>query len=410
MIINVRNLLLLTAVALVGTARSDGAPAVSCWRDLPGMNDVASRANQSSDTKCCKFLGVMAVDTLDACKGAAVAAGGGFAGVTYHTAAFARSSPSNAAYAKHCYGVHTGAWEPPTSQEDIVSSVNTTACSPPPSPPPPVPPGEQEKVFYLGDPQIGFGTAGWRQDEARFAAAATAAHAAGAAAVVIAGDLVNVWDNATLTSGFDAVWPSHFDASKVHLVPGNHDVNSEADTPSEFAQQLAHYRFAFGSDYSSFETRFATFVLINSESLIVPELGLNGTTDPCVLNETATQWSWLEKTLAAGVSAGKHLIVVSHHPAFLEAPTEPHQYWNWPLNARHRLLDLLQKNGVKKMLCGHTHTTTNRTVAGLSIYTVAGTARAFDNNGCGYSVLTISADEVGYEYIRHDSGPGLTAC
>ena len=69
---------------------------------------------------------------------------------------------------------------------------------------------------------ITLGKAGFRQDEARFAAAATAAHAAGAAAVVIAGDLVNVWDNATLTSGFDAVWPSHFDASKVHLVPGNH--------------------------------------------------------------------------------------------------------------------------------------------------------------------------------------------
>lgn len=267
-----------------------------------------------------------------------------------------------------------------------------------------------EKVFYLGDPQIGFGKTGWRQDEARFAAAAAAAHAAGAAAVVVAGDLVNVWDNATLTSGFDAVWPSQFDASKVHLVPGNHDVNSEAASASDFAQQLAHYRAAFGPDYSSFETQFATFVLINSESLIVPELGLNGTTDPSVRNESATQWSWLERTLAAGASTGKHLIVVSHHPAFLKDPAEPHQYWNWPLNVRRRLLGLLQKNGVTHMLCGHTHTTTNRTVGGLSIYTVAGTARAFDDNGCGYSVLTISADEVKYEYVRHDSGPGLTAC
>ena len=156
-----RNLLLLTAVALASRSRAwaqaDSAHAAFCWHDLPGMNDVASRANHSTDTKCCTFLGVMAVDTLEACKGAAVAAGGGFAGVTYHTAAFARSSPSNAAYAKHCYGVHAGAWEPPTTQEDVVSSVNTTACSPPPPPPPPVPPEEQEKVFYLGDPQIGFG-------------------------------------------------------------------------------------------------------------------------------------------------------------------------------------------------------------------------------------------------------------
>ena len=165
-------------------------------------------------------------------------------------------------------------------------------ASTPHAPPPPPPAGEQERIFYLGDPQIGFGKTGWRQDEARFAAAAAAAHAAGAAAVVIAGDLVNVWDNATLTAGFDAVWPSQFNASKVHLVPGNHDVNSEASTPAGFAQQLAHYREAFGADYHSFETKFATFVLINSESLIVPELGLNGTTDPSVLNESATQCTW----------------------------------------------------------------------------------------------------------------------
>ena len=191
----------LEGLAVAGSRRYGTA---SCWRDLPGMNDVASRANHTSDTKCCQFLGVMATDTLDACKAAAVVAGGGFAGVTYHTAAFARSSPPNAAYAKHCYGVHAGDWEIPTAQQDVESSVNTTSCSPPP--PPPLLPGEKEKVFYLGDPQIGFGKTGWRQDEARFAAAAAAAHAAAAAAVVIAGDLVNVWDNATLTNGFDAVW------------------------------------------------------------------------------------------------------------------------------------------------------------------------------------------------------------
>ena len=47
-----------------------------------------------------------------------------------------------------------------------------------------------------------------------------------------------------------------------------------------------------------------------------------------------------------------------------------------------RLLGLLAKHRVANALCGHTHTTTNRTVAGLSVYTVAGTARAFDGNGC----------------------------
>jgi len=102
------------------------AGAGTCWRDLPGMNDVSSRVHGSSNTKCCQFLGVMAIDTLDACKAAAVAAGGGFAGVTYHTAAFARSDPPEAAYAKHCYGVHAGSWEAPSAQKDVDTSWNTS--------------------------------------------------------------------------------------------------------------------------------------------------------------------------------------------------------------------------------------------------------------------------------------------
>jgi hypothetical protein len=97
------------------------------WKDMPNMNDVASRAGSptpSSDTKCCKFLGVMETDTLDACKAAAVSAGGGFAGVTYHSAAF--SGP----YSRHCYGVHAGDWIKPIAQKNIDSSQNTTAAVP----------------------------------------------------------------------------------------------------------------------------------------------------------------------------------------------------------------------------------------------------------------------------------------
>ena len=88
-------------------------------------------------------------------------------------------------------------------------------------------------------------------DELRFAAAAKAA--ADSAAVVIAGDLVNVWDNTTLTGGFDQVWPAMFDRQRVHLVPGNHDVNSDETNLTVFKQQLGHYHHAFGVDYHSFK-------------------------------------------------------------------------------------------------------------------------------------------------------------
>ena len=384
------------------------------WRDLPGMNDVASRVHLSSDTTCCRFLGVMATDSLDACKAAAVAAGGNFAGVTYHTAAFARSSPNNAAYARHCYGVRAGDWEAPLVQIDVNSSLNTSSSPPKPPPPPPLPAGT-ERVFYLGDPQIGFGRSGWQEDETRFAAAAKAAHAVNATAVVVAGDLINIWDNTTLTGGFLDIWPREFDTGRVHLIPGNHDVNSADGNLSDFQTQLGHYRSTFGVDYHSFRTQHATFIMVNSESLISPGLGFVGkpaATSSWLVNETETQWKWLEAQLAAANATGTgtaHTILVSHHPPFLKSPTEAHVYWNWPMAQRTRLLGLLAEYGVKHALCGHTHTTTNRTVGGLSIYTVAGTARAFDHNGCGHSVLDISPTAVRYQYVRQ-TDPALTQC
>eukprot|EP01052_Picozoa_sp_SAG31_P030042 SAG31_NODE_3047_length_4749_cov_3.010968_1_plen_436_part_00 len=401
------------AIAAVGVGAFVALQSSSHWRDLPGMNDVASRVHlNGSDTACCKFLGVMATDALDACKAAAVAAGGGFAGVTYHTAAFARSSPNNAAYARHCYGVQAGDWVAPLAQKDVDSSRNTSYSPPPP--PAPLP-ADTERVFYLGDPQIGFGRSGWQEDETRFAAAAKAAHAVNATAVVVAGDLINVWNNATLTGGFLDIWPRKFDRGRVHLIPGNHDVNSADGNLSNFQAQLGHYRSTFGVDYHSFRTQHATFVMVNSESLISPGLGFVGkpaATSPWLVNETETQWKWLEAQLAAANAKGTgtaHTILVSHHPPFLKSPTEADVYWNWPMPQRTRLLGLLVRYGVKHALCGHTHTTTNRTVGGLSIYTVAGTARAFDNNGCGHSVLDISPTSVSYRYVRQ-TDPALIQC
>ena len=126
------------APLLLLVAADYGAPslvygATGVWRDLPGMNDVANRAGAptpSSNTSCCSFLGIMAEDSLEACKAAAAKAGGNFAGVTYHTAAFGKPpSPTGwAQYAKHCYGVHVGNWVAPLAQADINSSLNKTSC------------------------------------------------------------------------------------------------------------------------------------------------------------------------------------------------------------------------------------------------------------------------------------------
>lgn len=95
------------------------------WKEMPNQNDVSDRAGTptpESDTKCCKYLGL--VDSLQECEAAAekaVPAQGPFAGVTYHSAQF--TGP----YARHCYGVHQGDWITPVAQQNIDSAQNMTA-------------------------------------------------------------------------------------------------------------------------------------------------------------------------------------------------------------------------------------------------------------------------------------------
>ena len=99
--------------------------------------------------------------------------------------------------------------------------------------------------------------------------------------------------------------------------------------------------------------------------------------------------------------------MLMHHPPFLSTEDEDHQYFNWPLEPRRRILALARKYGVRNLLCGHTHTT--RTVAtsdGIQISTTAGTARAFDHHGCGWSVVHISSTTLDVKYVELPGGGG----
>lgn len=264
----------------------------------------------------------------------------------------------------------------------------------------------RETIYYFGDPQIGFGSDGWRMDQLRFATAAQ--RTTNATAVVIAGDLVNVWSNATHNQAFNTVLTELFPKpDKVHLVPGNHDINSALHEASVVQRQLQNYRAVFGDDYHSFRTTYATVVLVNSEMLIAPHLGLKDTSETWVGAQAETQWAWLERTLAAVTTP--HTIVVTHHPPYLKDRDEDDVHWNWPRAVRPRFLALLKQYSVRTVLCGHTHTTTKRTVDDLTIYTVAGTARAFDEHGCGYQVLNIDGLTIKSGYVRL-RGSGLAEC
>ena len=193
------------------------------------------------------------------------------------------------------------------------------------------------------------------------------------------------------------------------------DIDSHSATAAEFRVQLAHFRRHFGPDYHSFTTQFATFVMVNSETMVAAENHPNfgrGSTHAALAvgNESEAQWAWLESTLAeARAGPRPHILPVMHHPPFLETPDEPAQYFNWPRVARARLLALLRRYGVTQLLCGHTHTTTVVTAGEMTVYTVGGTARTTDGNGCGYSTLTLNASAVDVRYSRLND-PSVAPC
>ena len=94
------------------------------------------------------------------------------------------------------------------------------------------------------DTQIGMGNQGPQMDAKRFEVAAR--NADGAAAVVVAGDIVNEWDNQEYIDLAERAL-ALFDephgirlTSGVHLVPGNHDIDSHAATAEKYSASSLH--------------------------------------------------------------------------------------------------------------------------------------------------------------------------
>jgi len=133
--------------------------------------------------------------------------------------------------------------------------------------------------------------------------------------------------------------------SKLHFVPGNHDVgdkpNPGAPAAEVTSESIKIYEKEFGASYKSFVHKNCCIVIINSS------LVNTGTT------EDIEQFEWLESTLAK--NAGKRIIVFSHYPLFVHDIQEPEHYDNIAQPGRHNLLWLIQQHEVEMVFSGHVH-------------------------------------------------------
>ena len=132
----------------------------------------------------------------------------------------------------------------------------------------------------------------------------------------------------------------------VSYVPGNHDVghkfNSGKAEGTVTAERVAAFEQKLGP---SFFTKTQSGVRV---------IGINASIFGSGFERETAMWKMLEKELSKPTR--KPTLLFSHYPLFVGTPEEPGGvYWNVEPAPRKRLLELMDKAGVKLFLSGHLH-------------------------------------------------------
>ncbi|KAJ8100143.1 Metallo-dependent phosphatase-like protein [Lipomyces tetrasporus] len=250
------------------------------------------------------------------------------------------------------------------------------------------------RFCQLGDIQLGFGLDGWQNDTHRMHLAAQQVNAQDFDFCIAVGDLTNDRFDYEIRA-FQDTFPEF--KTKVHLLPGNHDINDVAT--------LKQFKLDYNvSDHTAFSHNGYRFILLDSVTL------MSNLTE--FEPYTRAEWVWFEHELKSAAKRGEEIILAHHHLPFEFTEDEPDAYWTFPNRIRGKYLELVKNYGVHHILVGHRHETKNIYASdnSFTIYVVAGTARFFDDNGFGINYFDVSscdsATDVSQEYV-HLQGAGL---
>ena len=146
------------------------------------------------------------------------------------------------------------------------------------------------------------------------------------------------------------------------FLPGNHDIGDNVVSGKMAqrvnAERVARFQRYYGEDHWSFAAAGWSFVGVNSQLFGSGGLALE-----------ASQWDWLERTLAE--CAGKPIALFTHKPLFLDHPGEAdHEDPSVRQScldsaSRTRLLDLARRHGVRLISTGHKHQTRSFSLDGI---------------------------------------------
>jgi len=239
----------------------------------------------------------------------------------------------------------------------------------------------------MSDPQFGMYTnnADFAQETANFEFAIANANRLRPSFVVVCGDLINRAGDAEQTAEYLRVAAKLDRSIPLHNVAGNHDVGNNP-TPAS----LTTYRAKFGPDYYTFRHADFTGIVLNSSLIQHPE---------DAPEEAAKQEDWLIVQLQKLKNEGaRHVAVFQHIPFFLEHADEPDQYFNIPLEARKKYLELLTKYGVHHVFAGHYHRNASGQTASLKIVTTGPVSKPLGPDPSGIRIVIVRESTMESQY------------
>ena len=245
-----------------------------------------------------------------------------------------------------------------------------------------------EFFIQLADPQFGAFTQDkdFAHETANYEFAIANVNRLRPAFVVICGDLINKTGDKRQADEYFRITSKIDRSIPVHAVAGNHDVGNEPTSAT-----LKAYRDRFGPNYYSFRHGRLFGIVLDSSVISAPGK---------VRLEADAQEAWLKAELVrARASDARHIVVFQHHSWFLEKPDEPSQYFNVPIEARRRYLDLLKSSGVRYVFAGHYHRNSYGRDGDLEMITSGPVGRPLGADPSGLRIVTVKDDVLEHTYF-----------
>ncbi len=198
--------------------------------------------------------------------------------------------------------------------------------------------------------------------------------------VVFSGDLVHKFDSELLWNGFKGMCAKIDKKIPIYYLPGNHDVSGDASKES-----VEKFVERFGSDRFVHRARSYTVIGYNSNNI------KNRT------SASAAEYEWIEQQLRRA-RKNKPIIVVSHHPYFLEYADEAEQYFNIDIETRMRYIKLFERYGVDLVLTGHLHKCASGRYGDIEFVTSGPAGKMLGSDASGVEIVRIQQGKVSPKY------------